>query len=214
MGNNSLIEEAYKKIRTKILTCELPPGTLLSIYKLAEDLEMSRTPISNAIGRLEREGLVIPLKNRGVLVKEYTPRELIEIFEINYAYQLFVLHLVENKENYKFDIAAMEEIVSKQQDAKEENNYITYVQLSLSFFRTFIETIDNETILSITDANIDKIMINAVVKYNHYPQKRIYSGLSFNTELLHAVKVKDYKLARILVDNYYSKTRERIILKI
>ncbi|UOQ49046.1 GntR family transcriptional regulator [Gracilibacillus caseinilyticus] len=214
MEGNSLLEDAYQIIRKKILTCALPPGSLLSIYKLAEELEMSRTPISNAIARLEREGLVTPLKNRGVLVKQHSPRELIEMFQINYSYQLFVLHVVERKGHQSFDLEELRKIVEEQQQAKTEQDYITYVQLSLKFIRTFISTIENEAILAHVDANSDKIMISSVAAYHAYPNKRIYSGLSYNQKMLEALENNDFDQARLHADQYFDKVKERIILKV
>lgn len=214
MEGSLLNEDAYKKIRGKILTCELPPGSLLSIYKLAEKLSMSRTPVSNAIARLEREGLVVPLKKRGVLVKESSPRELIDMFQINYSYQLFVLHLVERNNDYTFDFARLKEIVAIQQAAKEQQDYIAYVQQSIHFLRTFIYTIGNEAIIAHANGNFDKIMISSVYAYTTYPNKRIYSSLNYNKNMLEAIEEENFEKARILADEYFQKVRERIILKI
>ena len=49
---------AYNAIRQKIVTCEYAPGTFLNEEFLTEDLNLSRTPVRDALGRLEQEGLI------------------------------------------------------------------------------------------------------------------------------------------------------------
>ena len=69
----SLKEFAYRLLRKQITDCTILPGTLLSEKELGEKLGVSRTPIREALNRLEQEQLVSILPKRGVLVSEITP---------------------------------------------------------------------------------------------------------------------------------------------
>lgn len=82
---------AYETLRERILTCRYAPGELLNETALGEKLGVSRTPVREALGRLERESLVEILPKIGVRVTElsiadineiYAARELIEPYII------------------------------------------------------------------------------------------------------------------------------------
>ena len=52
----SLKQQAYDEIKRKIVTCEYAPNTLLNEELLREELHVSRTPIRDALSRLEQKG--------------------------------------------------------------------------------------------------------------------------------------------------------------
>ncbi|MDY8166495.1 GntR family transcriptional regulator [Bacillus thuringiensis] len=210
--STSLIDTAYTTIRQQILSCEYMPGSLLSIYKLAEELEMSRTPISNAIARLELEGLVVTLKNRGVMVKEISMKEIIEMFEVTFAHQMYVLDTVENFEHYTFNLTDLKSILDQQLIEKEQNNYFKYASLSLSFIRSFIATTKNNVMMHIMDAHQDKIIMNSVANYKLFPQQRYFSGAHYNWAIYQALSEENYEEVRKLIYEWRQKTRERVVM--
>ena len=81
MNKISLVDTAYMMLRERMVCGELMPETLLSENELAEEYQMSRTPIRHAIARLESEGYVTALKNRGVLVKDVGGKEFLDLIE-------------------------------------------------------------------------------------------------------------------------------------
>lgn len=58
MAKTNLKTLAYKTIKQKIVTCEYAPGLYLNEEILTEELKISRTPIRDALSRLEQEGLI------------------------------------------------------------------------------------------------------------------------------------------------------------
>ena len=58
MRKMSLKQQAYNIIKNKIITCEYPPNFLLNEEKLKDEIGASRTPIRDALSRLEQENLV------------------------------------------------------------------------------------------------------------------------------------------------------------
>ncbi|MGH8571154.1 MAG: GntR family transcriptional regulator [Gammaproteobacteria bacterium] len=78
----SLAESAYRQLKADILACRLLPGTLLGAPQLAESLEMSRTPVHEALKALSQEGLVIVAPRVGYRVTPVTVRDIEEIFEL------------------------------------------------------------------------------------------------------------------------------------
>lgn len=78
----SLAGRAYRALEEMIVTLQLPPGTVLSEQALAQRLLVGRTPIREALQRLAREGLVLILPRRGVLVSEIDLRAQLRLLEV------------------------------------------------------------------------------------------------------------------------------------
>jgi DNA-binding GntR family transcriptional regulator len=75
----SLTDRAYREIEERIVTLRLAPGEVLSEASLAQDLDIGRTPIREALQRLAREGLIVVLPRRGILVSEIDLRSQLEL---------------------------------------------------------------------------------------------------------------------------------------
>ena len=71
----TLTDRAYRELEEMIVTLHLEPNTVLSETALSQDLEIGRTPIREALQRLAREGLVMILPRKGILVSEINPRK-------------------------------------------------------------------------------------------------------------------------------------------
>ena len=73
--------DAYEYIKDAIILGKYEPGMRLGEETLAKELNISRTPIREAIKQLEAEGLVVPLK-RGVGVRNFTKEDIREIYDL------------------------------------------------------------------------------------------------------------------------------------
>src|SRR5689334_15037952 len=88
-----LNDAAYDRIRDWILDGTLAPGEALRDEALAEALGMSRTPIRDALHRLEEEGLVVTTATRRTYVSEVTIKQAREIYPILGALEAMALRL-------------------------------------------------------------------------------------------------------------------------
>nr|WP_083856376.1 GntR family transcriptional regulator [Reyranella massiliensis] len=80
--DGTLTDRAYRELEELIVTLQLPPGTVLSEHTLAERLDIGRTPIREALQRLARDGLVVIMPRRGILVSEINPRLQLRLLEV------------------------------------------------------------------------------------------------------------------------------------
>jgi DNA-binding GntR family transcriptional regulator len=78
----TLAERAYRIIRQRIVTLEMPPGSLIHESDLMGDLGMSRTPVREALLRLSLERLVLMVSRRGTFVADVNIGEVGRIFEL------------------------------------------------------------------------------------------------------------------------------------
>jgi len=78
----SLTDKAYKQLEEMIVTLQLEPGAVLGELELGEHLQIGRTPIREALHRLAREGLVMILPRKGILVTEINPGRQFLLLEV------------------------------------------------------------------------------------------------------------------------------------
>lgn len=80
---------AYRSIRRMIVDGGLPPGHRTSHRSLAGQLGLGRSPVRDAILQLEAEGLVVQRGQKGILLREPTPQEFAEIYELRLVMEPF-----------------------------------------------------------------------------------------------------------------------------
>jgi len=72
----------YEELKTAIIELRLPPGHPLREAALAEQLGVSKTPIREALARLEQDGLAEMTSFKGAVVTSYSRHDLLEIYEL------------------------------------------------------------------------------------------------------------------------------------
>ena len=80
--DGTLTDRAYRELEEMIVTLQLSPGTVLSEQALALRLKIGRTPIREALQRLARDGLVVIMPRRGIMVSEINLRLQLRLLEV------------------------------------------------------------------------------------------------------------------------------------
>lgn len=93
MNITSLSHQAYEDIKQKIVTLELPPGTVIDEGKLQAELQLGRTPIREALQRLAKEKLVVIVPRRGMFVSEIGITDLQRLFEVRLVLEGLAIQL-------------------------------------------------------------------------------------------------------------------------
>jgi DNA-binding GntR family transcriptional regulator len=92
-ASKNLRERAHAAIRQGILDLRYPPGSLLSENQLAEELNISRTPIREALRELASSGLVRILPQRGIVVSEPSIQDIVEVYQLREQLECFAARL-------------------------------------------------------------------------------------------------------------------------
>jgi DNA-binding GntR family transcriptional regulator len=90
-------EKVYRYIKQAIVSGEYKSGERIIERELADQLNVSRTPIREALFRLESQGFVKTLPRKGVIVSKLSPEEIIEIFTILSALESLAMKLAAQK---------------------------------------------------------------------------------------------------------------------
>lgn len=82
MTHTTTTDRVFASLRESIVSGEFPAGSLHSIYRLADLLQVSRTPVREAVLRLADIGLVTIERNRGVRIRGVTVADVRAVFEL------------------------------------------------------------------------------------------------------------------------------------
>jgi DNA-binding GntR family transcriptional regulator len=111
----SLMEKAYRLVRNMMLQQKLSPGQKLIYRDLSEKLNMSKTPIMYALGRLEQEGFVELVPNSGYFVKEIDLKEIEDLFGMREALETHAVLLAAGRKRVD-DLKILGERVRQHRD--------------------------------------------------------------------------------------------------
>jgi GntR family transcriptional regulator, rspAB operon transcriptional repressor len=90
---HTLRQQAYEEIKRGILDSRYAPGSLLSENQLAEELQIGRTPIREALRDLATGGLVRILPQRGIIVSELSLQDIVEVYQLREQLEGFAVRL-------------------------------------------------------------------------------------------------------------------------
>lgn len=100
-------KDAYERLRTEIVTGVLPAGYVLRETAIAERCGVSRTPVREALRRLEQDGLV-ERRERSLVVRTCGPEEILEIYAVRIALEGLTARTAAQSRT-DFDLANLEE---------------------------------------------------------------------------------------------------------
>jgi DNA-binding GntR family transcriptional regulator len=137
-----LSEKAYHLIKDRIITLELAPLSVIDEKSLGEELGLGRTPIREALNRLEAEGLVFAAPRRGRFVAEISITDLQKIFEMRLVLEGFCARLAAQRAT-KDQLAQMEVVIQEVNRVSDEDNK-AMMAIDERFHKLLYQAADNE----------------------------------------------------------------------
>lgn len=203
----SLAKKAYHKIKFNILASYFSPGQVLKEADLAKRLKMSRTPIREALRKLAHEGLLKNIPNKGVLVKELSLQDIMEIDQVREFLEGPAARLAADKIN----ITKLEKIERSLkrliQNIPGPAEFERFVEVDLEFHLLIAQTIGNGRLEAIV-ANLMEI-ISQVRKTR--TAKRLRESVRELLDIISALKVKDGIRAETLIRAHIVSARKSSI---
>jgi DNA-binding GntR family transcriptional regulator len=139
IAKKPLREDVHALLRERIVKGEFRPGNRLQDVQLAAELGVSRTPIREALLRLEREGLVESDPNRGFFVAQLSRKEVLETYPMVWALECLALESAEPPTPPQ--IQALRQINA---DMSATADPLHRQELDLRWHQTLLESCPNE----------------------------------------------------------------------
>lgn len=186
-SNKNLSQLAYEQLKQMILSGELKQGQAFSINAMTEQLQISRTPITNACQWLEREKLLTILPKQGALVNTISIETACGIYELRAAIESYnakrVFALLGQA-----DIAFLEASIEKQKLHAAAGNVTAFMDEDSAFHRHILEKNRNEEILSTINGLYDRAYMLGITNSKGMRPTR---SIEEHAVILDALKRKD-----------------------
>lgn len=146
------VNDAYNKIKIEIIENRMSPGNPMLEQEIAENLGMSRTPVREALLRLEAEGLVEVVPRRGVKVLPISQDDMDEIYEIFISLEPIVAESLAKKGTLtKENFEELEKITTDMENALEIDDLDSWASADLKFHQKLVELHGNKRLINILD---------------------------------------------------------------
>ena len=139
----TLTDRAYRQLEELIVTLALPPETILSEQSLAAKLGIGRTPIREALQRLARDGLVVILPRRGILVSQINLRTQMRLLEVRRELERLMARGAAERATPE-EIAQFAAIAKDMRRASDEADDMTFMRLDRAFNELVSQAARNE----------------------------------------------------------------------
>lgn len=204
---NSLHQKVADTLREQIFAGQWAPGTFLDEVALCERLEISRTPLREALKVLTAEGLLRHEPRRGCFVNEVSEHDLDEIFPVIALLEgRCALEAARNASASDFAaLQVLHERLAGHARAKRINDYYA---TNLTIHEAII-TLANNRWLAQTIADLRKILKLARLQQLHAPG-RLEQSLNEHLAIYAALKARDCEGAEAAMRNHLTRQREAL----
>ena len=180
-GSDSLPDFVYGKLRSAIRNQELKPGDRLREVQLAERLGVSRTPVREALKRLEADGLTRVAPPRGFVVTELTHRRVMELYAMREILAGVAARFAAEQAS-PMEIQTLQELVAQQGTAKDAT---AAARLNDRLREAITSAAHNEFLTRATNSLNDALELLGTTTYS--VPGRIESGWKENKKIVEAI---------------------------
>lgn len=206
-----LRDVVFNTLRQAILKGELEPGERLMEIQLAERLGVSRTPVREAIRKLELEGLVVMVPRKGAEVSSITEKSLKDVLEVRKALEELAAELACQRMSEE-EIARTEEQLEEFKRTVEGDDLTRIAEMDVEFHEMIYVGTKNERLVQMLH-NLREQMYRYRMEYIKDKEKR-GTLVEEHAEIISRIKHHDIAAAkeasRKHIDNQESAVSKRI----
>lgn len=188
-----LRDVVFNTLRQAILKGELEPGERLMEIQLADRLGVSRTPVREAIRKLELEGLVIMVPRKGAEVAGITEKGMKDVLEVRKALEELAVELACQKVTEE-NIQYLEQHLVDFEKAIKNGDLTNIAEMDVDFHDTIYSATDNEKLVQML-YNLREQMYRYRVEYIKDQATRMIL-LTEHKEIIETLKNRDVKAAK------------------
>ncbi len=196
---NSMNQTTYEKIRDLIFSSELAPGQKLIYADLEEKLGVSKTPVTNALTRLESEGYVYLKRNAGYYVRNIKADEIYEMLEARLKIEVANIDIIINNITNR-DLEDLSKINKIHSDYTPDYYDERKNQLNVDFHLHMARIGKNRFMIRYLEHVYSWFSLKG--RFSYAPASRIVTSGLEHKEILKALGSRDRKRTKILLEKH------------
>jgi DNA-binding GntR family transcriptional regulator len=204
-ADGTTADAVYDVLRQSIVDGELKPGLRLRSDALATEMRVSRTPVREALRKLEAEGLVTRSGRTGVVVRALTEQDLTELFYVREALEGMSARLAALNAT-PAEIAAIGELLEDMDQVGRRGDVKALRRLTGEFHRLICHASHNTRLLQSLDVLLDQVRQSPSTTLGLVG--RPLEAIEEHRRLLRAIEARDSDRAEALAREHRRKTLE------
>lgn len=204
----SLTMQAYNTLKERIMRIQLRPGELLLVQPLAKELGISRTPVREAMVRLEQEGFVEEAEGKKFRVSEITLKSILEIHEIRELIELHTVAKAAAKRSER-QLKGLIKLMDGMSAALAKKDHVAFFQTDMEFHACIIKISDNATLETLMFHLNEKIQ--RIRHLTTYVYRRVEDTIGEHNAILDAIREKAPEAAQAAMKRHLDNVQKGVI---
>jgi DNA-binding GntR family transcriptional regulator len=212
LSQSPLRQSAYEAIKAMIVTGQLAPGRRVTELDLAEQLQVSRTPVREALNRLQRDGLVVERPRTGFAVVQFDEKMLREVFDLraeldSYATGLAVERITDDQ------VTSLIEILDKCDELARTDpsprGRLEEMELGMDLHRQIARISGNSLLAELLDGLLVKCQVYVWMELTQLDEFSV--ARADHRLIVEAIAARDADMARDQTRRHIRQSRDGIL---
>lgn len=196
-------QAAYEYIKEKILSCTYEPGVVMNEQIICDQLELSRTPVRDALSRLEQEGLVNIMPKKGFMVTALKLGDINHIYEVRLLLEPYALRRYGRRLDRE-ELVRLRGLMEKQLTAG--SGISGQYDLDDSFHELIMRAVNNRYLMD-TYENIKDLNLRVRVLSGSRVENRLADTFREHAEIIDACLSEDWEEAARAMTRHLENAR-------
>ena len=195
----------YEHIRADILSCVLLPGARIFENDLAKRYDVSKSPVRDALLRLQEQGLIEVLPRKGYLIRPISKSDAYDLYEMRLLLEKSSLRRACNEASDE-DLASLDQF-----RAVDNGDLVHWVMYNRNFHRRITELSGNSRMARITAEVIDQFDRLTFVGVSSAPSETTSEkSVAEHVEIIDALQARDRSKVTKLITKHITKSQKRL----
>ncbi|MDN5346487.1 MAG: hypothetical protein PWP65_51 [Clostridia bacterium] len=203
-----LREIVFEALRDAIINGQLKAGERLMEVQLAEELGVSRTPVREAIRKLELEGFVVMVPRKGAYVADFSTKDIADLFEIRSALEALAASLACERITSE-ELEELERLLVRIAECADNNDLNSLVEADTRFHDVLYRASRNERLAQIISNLREQIQRLRTVSLA--TPGRMREMLEEHKKLVEAIAERNIELAQKLAQEHIENAENRML---
>lgn len=213
LDRTNLWDRSYNLLKQMILRREFKPGAKLALPELSRQLGVSRTPIREALNRLEMDGLVRTVPKVGTFVNAIDEQMIADVMDTRLMIELWVADMLPRLPEEKVTATAdtMEEILASSAKLVRARQFSAHAiaENNVEFHLLYVALTGNKYNVEVYRTAMN--YRNIAIQNDRISKEMIESAHAQHEEIVAAIRSRDPKRLRQIIQSHLSDSQERLV---
>ena len=207
-NHKPLREMVYEELKMQILKGSIIPGTRMMEVELAEEMGVSRTPIREAIRKLEKEGLVTIEPRRGAYASMISTEDMVEILEVRQDLEGLAAYFAADRMT-KSQMEELKQVSNSYNEAVKEGNMEAMIKHDTRFHHIIVESCRNKILVQMIEQLQELVLRFRYIYYDNF--RRAENMPEEHEAIVAAIAEGNADKARAAADIHIERLKELVI---